>query len=106
MNIGKIAFIAGVIIAAVLAFVSIPYAAMILLALGLVIGFLNVSAAEARTFLIAAIALMTTNAVGSIADVPVIGVYVAVILNNIGVLMAPAVLVVAIKALLSTAGDN
>lgn len=103
MSIGKIAFIAGLIISVVLAFISIPYAGLILLILGLVIGFLNVSPAEATSFLVAAIALITTNAASSIAGIPFLGEYLVVILANIGALMIPAVLVVAIKTLLSTA---
>ena len=103
MSIGKIAFLAGLVIAVILAFIAIPYASIILLVLGLLIGFLNVSAAETQTFLIAAIALLATNAAGSIAGIPLVGLYLVAILANIGALMAPAVLVVAIKALLSTA---
>jgi len=103
MSIGKIAFLAGLVISVVLAFVSIPYAAIILLVLGLLIGFLNVSAAEATTFLIAAIALLVTNAAASISGIPFVGEYLVAILANIGALMTPAVLVVAVKTLLSTA---
>ncbi len=103
MSIGKIAFLAGLVISVVLSFISIPYASVILLVLGLIIGFLNVSAAEATSFLIAAIALISTNAASSIAGIPFVGAILVVILANIGALMIPAVLVVAIKTLLSTA---
>jgi len=103
MSIGKIAFIAGLVISVLLAFVAIPYAAIILLVLGLLIGFLNVSDAEASAFLLAAIALISTNAAVSIIDVPFVGGVLIVILANIGTLMTPAVLVVAIKSLLTTA---
>ena len=105
MSIGKILFLAGLVLAALLAFVNIPYANLALVILGLVIGFMNVSAGETRTFLIAGIALISTNAAVSIGGLPVIGTYLSDILYNIGILMSPAVLVVAIKALLSTAGD-
>ncbi len=103
MSLGKIAFIAGLVISVILAFISIPYASLILLILGLLIGFLNVSASEASSFLIAAIALLATNAAASIAGVPFVGAILVAILANIGALMTPAVLVVAIKTLLSTA---
>ena len=45
-NIGKYAFLGGVVLAIVMAFVSIPSGALILAVLGLVVGFLNITSSE------------------------------------------------------------
>lgn len=51
LSVGKITFLLG--IAIVSAFVSVPHVALVLLILGLVVAFLNVSAAESTGFLVA-----------------------------------------------------
>ena len=71
--------------------------------LGLIVGFLNVSGAETRGFLLAAIGLIL--AASSLASMPYVGGYLTAILGNIVVFIAPAVLVVALKSLFETAKD-
>jgi hypothetical protein len=103
-KIGKWAFIAGLVLA-VLAGLGIQAAwiAWILVILGLAVGFLNVTAKESRGFLIAAIGLMLSAT--AVQSLPFVGDMLTRIVSNIIVFIAPAVLVVACKALFETAKD-
>ncbi len=103
LTIGKIAFLVGLIIAVVSAFISVPYVALALLILGLVVGFLNVTDGEHTGFLVAGIALLLS--VSSASGLPGIGDEVTRVLTHLTALVAPAMLVVALKSLLSTAAD-
>ncbi|MBI4017265.1 MAG: hypothetical protein HY363_06255 [Candidatus Aenigmarchaeota archaeon] len=64
--------------------------------LGLVVGILNVQARETTEFLVATITLMV---VGSAGALPSLGLLVTSVLSNIVAFVAPASLVVALKAL-------
>ena len=74
---------------------------MILIILGLVVGFLNITAKEILLFLVATIALMVAG--GVFAPLATPGINIGNILDNIlalvATLMAPAAIVAAIKAL-------
>ena len=101
-QIGHWSFILGVIIAIIagLPILGTEYAgtiAMILVVLGIIIGFLNISAKEVYNFLIAAIALLLTGAAG-LDVLPVVGEYIGPILSNISTFVAPAAVIVALKA--------
>ncbi len=101
-EIGKWAFIVGLILAVIAGLVTVSYAALILAVLGLIVGFLNVTEAETTGFLIASIALMLTN-----ASITVIGIAIlTAIFSNIAVFVAPAALVVAVKAVYGTAASK
>ncbi len=100
---GKYAFIAGVVLAVLAGFVDLSWIWWVLAALGLVVGFLNVTAAETRGFLLAAIGLILSAS--SIQQLPYVGELVTRILGNVVVFISPAVLVVAIKSLFETAKD-
>lgn len=102
-NVGKYAFLAGVGLAVIMAFVSIPNAALILAVLGLIVGFLNVTASESQGFLISAIALMLTAV--SLGVIPAVGEWLARIGVHLAAFVAPAALVVALKSLLESAKD-
>jgi hypothetical protein len=101
-KIGKWAFIAGLVIA-VLAGIGLEqiWFAWVLVILGLVVGFLNVTGEETQGFLLAAIGLMLSAT--AVQAVPFVGGMVTRIVGNLVVFIAPAVLVVALKALLQTA---
>jgi hypothetical protein len=58
---------------------------------------LNISAKEVDNFLIAAIALLLTGAAGLDA-LPAIGAFIGPILLNIATFVAPAAVIVALKA--------
>ena len=104
MKMGSIALIAGLIIAVAGAFgLSEPWFAWVLAALGLVIGFLNVSGAEANRFLLAAIGLMLSAS--SLGALPYVGGSVSAVMSNVITLLAPAVLITALQSLFRTVTD-
>jgi hypothetical protein len=99
-TIGKWAFILGVLIAIVAGLAGTTYAstvAMVLVILGVIVGLLNISEKEVYNFLIAAIALMMTGAAG-LENLPAIGSMLGPILTNIATFVAPAAVIVALKA--------
>jgi hypothetical protein len=103
-KIGKWAFIVGLVLAGVAGFgIQATWIAWVLVVLGLVVGFLNVTAQESRGFLLAAIGLMLSAT--AVQSIPFVGEMVTRIVSNIIVFIAPAVLVVALKALFETAKD-
>jgi len=112
IGIGRILFMVGVAICIIagLGFTN-PILSVGLIVLGLVVGFLNVTAAETRTFLISAMALMmSAGALSGLGNG--MGESVATIANiitrigyNMSAFIAPAALVVALRSLLTTAGD-
>ena len=109
--VGFWAFIVGLILALVvgiMAGIGIAPAALmtviiiILVLLGLIIGFLNITASEIILFLVATIALIVVGNAFTPLVALKIGVVVDIIgsiLSLIGVLMAPAAIIAAIKAL-------
>ena len=105
-QIGRYLFLGGVVLAVVtglLGNLGIPNLSTILVVLGAVVGFLNVSGAESRTFLIAGIAFLATA--GALNGLPALGEHIAGVAANLSAFASPAVLIVALKSLLSTAGD-
>lgn len=106
VQIGRYLFLAGVLLAVVTGLAGdfgIPNLGTILVVLGAIVGFLNVSGAESRTFLIAGIAFLTTA--GALDGLPHLGEAIAGISNNLAMFAAPAVLIVALKSLMTTVGD-
>ena len=110
---GQIAFIVGVILALLAGLASsmldAPTAGIIglvLVALGLITGFLNVSDKETTPFLVAAVALMLTGNVGwNYISFAGIGAILDSIMSYIGLFVAPAALIVALKAVWALAKD-
>ncbi|MBN2244077.1 MAG: hypothetical protein JW793_15435 [Acidobacteria bacterium] len=103
-KIGKIAFIIGLVLA-LLAGLLLHYTWImwVLALLGLIVGFLNVSKAEARSFLLASIGLIL--AATSVQVLPYVGDIITRIMSNLVSFIAPAILVVALKSLFETAKD-
>lgn len=104
--IGKWAFLIGLVIAIVAGLIegyyTIPYASLILVILGLIVGFLNITEKDTVKLLVAIIALMGVGA----ATVIVIGEVITTIntillalVTNILVFAGAAGLVVAVKAI-------
>lgn len=103
-KIGKYAFIIGLVIALLAALVlQFTWVMWLLAVLGVIVGFLNVTKEETRSFLLAAIGLML--AATSVQVVPFVGDLITRIMANLVVFIAPAVLVVALKSLFETAKD-
>lgn len=103
-KVGKYAFIVGFAIA-ILAGLGIQatWMAWVLAILGLIVGFLNVTAEETRSFLLAAIGLILSAT--AVQTIPFIGDVLTRIVSYVIVFIAAAVLVVSIKALFETAKD-
>jgi hypothetical protein len=91
MNATKIVGLIGLLVAIVGAFVSIPYAAAILVIIGLVTG-TGIAAADHVRVIVSAIALATLS--GALTPIPGIGPYLAAIFTNISMLTAGAALII------------
>lgn len=104
-KVGFFAFIIGFIIAIVAGIISPQNTTVviILIILGLIIGFLNITSKETLVFLVATIALIVVGNVFTPLAVLGIGKYLNQILSYVATLMAPAAIVAAIKALWSAA---
>lgn len=105
-RVGGWAFILGVVIAIIaglvagyLDVVSAGYIALVLVILGLIVGFLNLNDKEMQPFLIATLALMLLQVTaGGLNMIPYIGIYLVSMVSNIAVFVMPAALVVSLKA--------
>jgi len=109
---GEWAFLIGVLLAVIFGFFKAGQWAgvltLVLVIAGLVVGFLNISEKETTPFLIAAVALMATGAANlQVIDglIPNVGTWLQNIVENIAVLVTPAAIVVALKAIRSLARD-
>jgi len=100
---GNWAFIIGVILAIVMGLFGgfipeyVETITYIMIVLGLLVGFYNIAHKEAVNFLIAAIALLAVGGAG-LEMLPVIGVWLGGVLTQIAVFVAPAAVLVALKA--------
>jgi len=99
IKIGRWSFVGGLALAVLAAFVQIPYLALILFVLGLVVGFLNIKEKESAPFLISVIALLVIGVAGF--QLGQLTPLISGILNNFIAFISAAGLVVAIKQLLA-----
>ncbi len=103
-QLGKWAFIGGIVLAVVAAFVSqTTWIYWVLAVLGLVVGFLNVTADETKGFLLSAVALILSAS--AVQGIPLVGEMVTTIMGNLVAFMSAAVLIVALKSLFESAKD-
>ncbi len=104
---GGFAFLSGAAIAVVIGVINPEHASTLLssllILLGLVVGFLNITTKERQAFLFATVSLVVVSFFGGavLGDVAVIGSYLEAILRAILTFVIPATLVVAIKAVYS-----
>ena len=109
-KLGSWAFLLGLVIAILTAVVALDAGlggliTMLLVVIGLIVGLLNVTDKEIVPFLVATIAFLAS--VGGLAPLVValggasgfLGIFVAKMLANIAVFVAPAAAIVAIKAI-------
>ena len=107
-KIGHYSFIGGVVIAVVLGLFSTQvgaeagaWLASLLVVLGLIVGFLNVSGKETKEFLMVAVVLIIAafagNASGTLGGVQIIGPYLAGVFSQILAFVVPATVVVGLK---------
>ena len=108
-KLGEWSFIIGVVLAIMFGFIPGQWegsAALLLVILGLVVGLLNVTERESTPFLVAAAALMITASAGATLKLippPVLGDFLQSAVEKIGVFVAPAAVVVALKSIQSLA---
>jgi hypothetical protein len=106
-KVGKWAFVFGILVSILAAFIDWGAIPTILVALGLIVGFLNIAEKEAEKFLIAAIALLIIGT-ASFSALIVSGAFASTtqaILNNFTAFVAAAALVVALKVIVNL-GEN
>ena len=107
-GVGSWSFIIGLIIAVIVGLFTEATGMIvtILVLLGLVVGFLNITDKEIHGFLVAAIALMLAGGAGNLlGTVPAIGGILERVLNNFVVFVAPSAIVVAVKQLYNISKD-
>ena len=110
-KIGEYAYIVSVVIAVLAGlaagFMSVPPAiTLLLVVLGVIVGFLNISEKETTPFLIASVALIVAGTAGFVAInglLPPLGTIIGSIVRNIAVFVAPAAIIVAVKAIAALA---
>ena len=101
-NIGKWAFILGLVVAVIAGLFYQPaWAIWVLAILGLIVGLLNITAEDTRGFLLAAIGL--TLSATALNTIPVVGTALSLVLPFVVAFVAAATIVVALKELFQTA---
>ena len=108
VHVGKWSFIIGVILAILAGFIDAVWPAVVLAILGLIVGFLNVSAKEVLHYLVAVIALLLIGTAG-IGALTVLGGFVdavQIMVANFIVFVAASGLVVAIKTIAVLGGTE
>lgn len=104
-QIGKIAFVVGLILAVLAGLVpaisAYAYTTLIIVILGLVIGYKNVADKNVMSLLVAVIALGVIGKV-TLSVIPQIGGYLVDVLSNVVALVGAAGLVVALKVAIAT----
>ena len=101
-SIGKWAFIIGLVVAVLAGLLFQPgWAIWVLAILGLIVGLLNVTAEDTRSFLLAAIAL--TLSATALNTLPIVGTALSFILPFVVAFVAGATIVIALKELFQTA---
>lgn len=103
IDVGRWAFVIGILLAISAGFWTIPNLAFILVILGLIVGFLNITATEVETYLIGVIALLVIGAT-AIQALTAAGEFVGIIqamINNVIAFVAASGLVVALRVILS-----
>jgi hypothetical protein len=101
-KIGKWAFIIGLVVAVLAGLLFQPgWAIWVLAILGLIVGLLNVTAEDTRSFLLASIAL--TLSATALNTLPIVGTALSFILPFVVAFVAGATIVIALKELFQTA---
>ena len=102
VNIGHWAFVVGLIISVLAGFgIEAAWLPTVLIVIGLIIGFLNITERESTPFLVGVIAILVIGMAG-LETVAYVG-WIVPILNNVVVFVAAAGLVVAVKQVLGMA---
>lgn len=110
-KIGHYAFLIGILLAVVLAlFVeqigtgTSSTMLLVLVILGVIVGFLNIQHKEMTEFLVAAITLIVMAPLSIVfSSIPLVGGLIKEVLTYIAIFVAPAALIVALKAIVELA---
>lgn len=107
-KLGRWAFIIGIVISVLLGFMTFVYSTLVLVILGLIVGFMNVTEKEAQKFLVATIALIVIGIAGLQAFSIWGSLYIVLqnVLTSFVIFVAAASVVVAIKVLLETGKED
>lgn len=108
-KVGSWAFIIGVVIAIVAGVITLkPWLASVLIILGLIVGFLNITAAETTSFLLAVISLVIIAGFGAdvLREMAVVGDRLSRIFSALLVFLIPAGIVVALKSIYAVAKEK
>ncbi|MBW2996409.1 hypothetical protein KY332_03855 [Candidatus Woesearchaeota archaeon] len=104
---GHYSFLAGIILAVVVAFVPQlrgDITVWVLVTLGVVVGLMNVTAEETTKFLVAILALILASSASALT-LATIWTGLTSILGNIIIFVSPAAIVVALKTVIALAED-
>lgn len=107
VNVGKWAFLAGILLAVLAGFFTIPYILTILAVLGLVVGFLDITSRESHKYLMAVVALLVIGT-ASISAFSALGSFYGLtesIITNVIAFVGASGLVVAVKEILTIGKD-
>lgn len=107
-KLGEWAFIAGVILAILLGLfpnLDSEGVSVLFLMLGLIVGVVNITKKETHNFLLASIAILVVGT-GGLNQIPALGNYFEQIFYNITSFVAPAVVIVGLKAVLDATRDR
>lgn len=108
-KIGHYSFLAGIILALIAGLlanmVDASMVTLVLVVLGLIVGFLNVTAKETTEFLVASVALMMVGS-AQLDIIPLVGGYIQTTLSYLVVFVAPAAIIVALKAIKALASSK
>jgi len=108
---GAIAFIVGVIIALIAGLltnvISEVVTTSVLIVLGLIVGFLNITDHEVKDYLLTAVCLVIVSSLGGaiLGYIMYIGPYLANILQAITTFVVPATIIVALKEIYAISKD-
>ncbi len=100
-NLGRWAFIIGLVISVLLGFVTFTYASLVLVILGLIVGFMNVTEKEATNYLVAVIALLAVGIAGlqALSVLGTLYTWIQTVLASFVTFVAASAVVVAVKEL-------
>jgi hypothetical protein len=108
-KVGSWAFILGLIIAIIAGFWPIgPAVTSVLIVLGLIVGFLNVTGSETHSFLLASVSLVIVASLGGnvLSSIAVVGPVLQGIFSTIVLFVLPASIVVCLKAIYALAAEE
>ncbi|HOD90031.1 MAG TPA: hypothetical protein PKK56_03060 [archaeon] len=110
-RIGSWGFIIGIIIAIIMGAIMqgalTPLWTTIMILLGLIVGFLNITGTEAKRFLFTGLCLIIITALGGsvLSGISIIGPYLQGILSAMMIFIIPAEIIVALKEIYNIAQD-